>query len=333
MSEKFYPDTTLPKATSIPRALSCLNALSHGGTSTKMFIPGEDPAYFDTLMDEAFSLHQPSSSTDAGLVTDSVHARWVLWRRQRAHISLEYKLHTERGETDFWTVEDYHAVELLDRYKTHAERALRRALTNVNGIRKDEFQREHWRELLALNKDRFALDCEKFSLAKAKDARLAPKQEAESLRDAELAKDELATLEQKRADMLRKKTEIFAEVDAICDPVHFHEQLNCHVIRQTISLCCNDDGSALIDFIKPSHDQVRDVIQFSDQFETPPQFVVRTFEFGTFIPNEYTFLLDAGHKRPIKGNFTCEHTFDFERFIELSEIERTILANQDDDEE
>jgi hypothetical protein len=333
---QFLDQTSLPKASAFPRALACLNALTHGGTSEKTFIPGEDPALFDTLMDEAFELYQPASTADAALVTDSVNARWTLWRRQRAHLNLEHTLHS-RADTAVWSPGDYHSIELVDRYKTQAERALHRALTNVNAIRKDEFQRERWREYLALQKERVALKREEFELTKAKDARLAPKQEAEGLRDAVLAKNEVAGMEQRRADHASAE-KIEADLNAKLAPIQYSEQLNCHIIKQIITLECYDDGSAYIDYLHPDHDDVRDIIQNLDQYQVPPQCVVRTFNFSTYIPSEYSFLRDLGHKRPVTGNFTFNHTFDFDTFIELAEKERQILANQpevedeDDDE-
>ena len=309
--------TVLPKASAQPRALACLNALTHGGTSQRMFIPGEDPTLFDTLMDEAFELYKPSTTADAGLVTDSVHARWVLWRRQRAHTNLEYDLHEKHPETLDWTAEDYHSLELLDRYKTQAERALRRALVNVKDIRKEQLDTEKWRGLLALNKDKFALERDKFELVKAKDARLAPKIEAEVQRDIGIAKFETPKI---REEYVSKPEE---------PVIQFNEELNAHVIKQSISVLCHDDGSAYIDDIRPDHDEVRNLIQNSHQYKQPLDHVLRKFRFETFIPNEYTFLMREGHKLPMEGRLICEQLFNIENFNELAETERQILASQE----
>ena len=316
MTVIFDQSTVLPKASAQPRALACFNALTHGGTSQRIFIPGEDPALFDTLMDEAFELYKPATTGDAALLTDSVHARWVLWRRQRAHMNLECNLHEKCQQTLDWTPEDYHALELLDRYKTQAERALRRALVNVSAIRKEQFETEKWRGLLALNKDKLALERDKFELAKVKDTRLAPKIEAEVIRDIAVAKSETP---KKREEFVPKPIE---------PVIQFNAELNAHVIKQSISVLCHNNGAAYIDNIQPDHDEVRSLLQNSHQYAQPLDYVMRKFCFHTFIPNEYTFLMDEGHKLPMQGPLICEQAFSIENYNELAETERQIIANQ-----
>jgi hypothetical protein len=320
------PLPSLPKAAAHPRALACLNALAHGGTANQLLLPGEDAALLDTLFDEAFQLHQPANIADAALVAESVEAQWLLWRRQRAHLNFEFHLYSRDTDTSRWALAEFHHLELLDRYKTHAERALRRALVNVKSLRNEALKEEHWREQLGLYKEKVAQARDKLELAKAKDARLAPKQAAEALLDAKRAQDMLQ----------RKRTqdELLAEASAEHKAGHirFHEPLNCHVIKQSVNLLTHDNGAAWIDSVSPDHDEVRRIIQNCDQYGDPPKFVLRTFTFKDFIPNEYRFLLDLGHKLPATGDRVCQHHFDFESFMKLAATERTILARQPKDE-
>jgi hypothetical protein len=320
------PLSPLPKASAHPRALACLNALAHGGTANQLLLPGEDAALLDTLFDEAFAEHQPATTAHAALVAESVEAQWLLWRRQRAHLNFEFNLYSKDSDPIRWSKEEFHTLELLDRYKTHAERALRRALVNVNSLRNQALKQQHWLEQLGLYKEKVAQARDKLELAKAKDTRLAPKQAAEALLDARLAQDSL--------DHRREQDEIIAEATAerAAGHIYFSEPLNCHVIKQTIKLTSYDNGAAWIDSISPDHDEVRRIIQNSDQYLNPPAFVLREFKFDGFIPNEYRFLLDLGHKLPVHGNRVCEHHFDFESFTKLAETERKILARQPRDE-
>ncbi len=144
-----------------------LNALLHGGAAQTLFIPGEDPNEFDLLLDQSFALHQPFSPQDSTLVYESAHARWYLNRRTRVQSTYELHLHTSKPDIIQWTPADLHQLNLFDRYKTQSERAFRRALVNVQAIRKEAVRDEHWRELLALQKERTALQREKFEFAKA----------------------------------------------------------------------------------------------------------------------------------------------------------------------
>src|SRR5580658_5018396 len=130
--QNFEPPASLPAS-----ARFSLNALTHGGTAQTLFLPDENPDHFWALMDDAFAHYQPGTCQDADLVTDSVQARWYLSRRQRAHANYEFRLHEKYPDSSHWPDASLNRLNLFDRYKTQAERALRRALINVQAIRKD----------------------------------------------------------------------------------------------------------------------------------------------------------------------------------------------------
>ena len=182
--------TTIPtrESASSPRAFACLNAITHGGTAETLFILGEDPAAFDGLLYEAFSIHQPVTTEDAALVTDSVVSRWMLWRRQSALIHFEHQLSCEIGDSSHWRAEHFHSLHLLDRYKTQAERSHQRTFNQLRALRKDIDQAGRWQEQLALQKQRFSLSRERFEFAQQKHAQyLAAKALREEARQARAA--------------------------------------------------------------------------------------------------------------------------------------------------
>ena len=155
------------------KAASCLNHLTHAGASQTLFLKDENPDQFFALLQNSFEHYQPTTDEDAFLVSDSVLARWFLLRRQRTFANYESTLHERRPDPNLWIDSDLHSLDLLDRYKTQAERALKRALTNVHAIKKDALSEQHWQHQHELQKQRFALERERFELAKLKEIRLA----------------------------------------------------------------------------------------------------------------------------------------------------------------
>jgi len=96
-------------------------------------------------------------------------------------------------QTD-WSDADLHRLNLVDSYKTQAERAMRRAFVNAEALRKETAREMHWQIALDLQKQRFALETERFLLAKDKQTRLVPEQELK----ARYASDSLAALDRER---------------------------------------------------------------------------------------------------------------------------------------
>jgi hypothetical protein len=143
------------KPTSIARrSVYYLNGLKHGGTARRLFLPEENPDEFFALLEDAFALYQPRTERDAGFVADTVHARWFLLRRQRAYDSYEYALCVKKPDIAEWTAEESHKLRLMDRYKIQAERALRRAMKNVESVGHGKGRRIRWQDLYELQRER-----------------------------------------------------------------------------------------------------------------------------------------------------------------------------------
>ena len=188
-----------PECPLLRTALTCLNGLKHGATARTLFIPGEQPQDFYNLLAECFETHQPATTEDATLVTDAVLARWYLWRRQRAHTKREFEIYNEGDQEDSPSPSGLRELELFDRYRIQAERALKRALTNVQNLKKTAVSEEKWRAQHELQKAKFDLERQRFEFRQAQDARTAPKVEAQAAVDAHLAQGGLAALKKHEA--------------------------------------------------------------------------------------------------------------------------------------
>jgi hypothetical protein len=126
---KLYPQTG--PATDTGKEISSRNATTHGGTSEKLIVPGERPEDFEALLRNMLDEYSPETPDARNLVEDAVLARWFLWRRQRAFNSVESALYTAQPDPALWPPEAFHKLALLDRYKTAAERSLKRVLQNL----------------------------------------------------------------------------------------------------------------------------------------------------------------------------------------------------------
>ncbi len=70
----FEPEIQLPAT-----ALTCLNGLKHGGTSRTLFICGENPQDFYSLLNEQFETHQPETIEDGHVVKDLAISRGICY--------------------------------------------------------------------------------------------------------------------------------------------------------------------------------------------------------------------------------------------------------------
>jgi hypothetical protein len=151
--------------TAAGKEISSRNATTHGGTSEKLIVPGERQEDFDALLNNLFEEYSPESSGARNLVEDAALARWFLWRRQRAFNSVESALYAAQPDPALWPPEAFHKLALLDRYKTAADRSLKRVLQNLAALQRarkqeaqsklavarataalDQLEREQWKK-------------------------------------------------------------------------------------------------------------------------------------------------------------------------------------------
>ncbi len=153
----FEPEIQLPAT-----AVTCLNGLKHGGTSRTLFICGENPQEFYSLLNEQFENHQPCNTEDGHTVKDLVLARWYLLRRQRAYNKRESELYNEGSQEDSPSLQAIKELGNYERYRIQAERAHQRATKNVATIKKAKQDSEKWRDQLAIHTAKLDLQRKQF---------------------------------------------------------------------------------------------------------------------------------------------------------------------------
>ena len=113
------------------------NAATHGGTSEKLIVAGERREDFEALLNDLLDEFSPATAHARGMVEDAAMARWFLWRKLRAYNVIETALYAVEPDEANWSAEAHQKLALADRYKTAAERALKRAFNNVQVLRKN----------------------------------------------------------------------------------------------------------------------------------------------------------------------------------------------------
>jgi len=301
-------------------ALTCLNGLKHGATSQMLFLPNEQPQDFYALLAESFETHKPATTEHAALITDTVLARWYLWRRQRAYYRREYELYNEFGMLDSPTQVQLKELETFDRYCTSAERKLDRALVTLQRSQKAMLDQQKWHSQLESQKQRFDLDLQRFDLRREQDARLAPKIEAE----AKLAAADANTALEKA---VQKKE---SEKDT-AKPVLVVKNGEAYIF-QTISVRAGSKGKTIINAIGPSNDTVRAMINNADGYFIPPTKVVREFLFESVIPSDYLWVRDSLPAEQLKTHNSptgvVAMSMSFEEWLALDKKEAEIFAAQ-----
>ena len=160
---KLHPQTG--PVTAEGKQISSRNATTHGGTSEKLIVAGERREDFDALLNDLLEEYAPTTQQVRLMVEDAALARWFVWRKQRAFNAVEAVLYTAQPAQELWTAETYHQLALVDRYKTAAERALKRTLQNLDASRRLELREQ--RHVISSKKEEAQAQ---LAIAKAEDA-------------------------------------------------------------------------------------------------------------------------------------------------------------------
>ena len=146
---------------------SCMNSLQHGAQSKSLFLKDENPAEFFSLLENAFEQFQPAFDHDAALISRCIEDHWLLLRRERTVRDFEAGLYERLPDPTLWQPEDLHKMNLLDRYKTQAARSYQRSLRNVQTIQKISRDEQRWQHQLATEKQKFAIQLERWEKLRA----------------------------------------------------------------------------------------------------------------------------------------------------------------------
>jgi hypothetical protein len=229
-----------------------MNNFRHGGGSASLFIQGENAEDFFALLEDAFAQHQPAFDQDAAIVTDSVHARWILNRRQRAADQYEAGLYKLKPDPlNFIPKIELKEIDLFDRYVTTADRALTRALQKLQFIHKMARDEQRWQFQLEKEKQKLAIHVERFELAKQREERLAAK------RAANEAKEE--AVEAQRVHEEEDTQSFVASLSELRKDVRIDPEHGVY-IPQSIYAAFDQDGATIACEASPKNDKIRAII-------------------------------------------------------------------------
>ena len=113
--------------------------MKHGLRAKSLYIlPGETQEEYDKVLRGWNDYWQPADYQEEKLVETLIQNDWQHKRAQRWHLAAEAGAVGEDGLGPMdWTAEQRHQMELMQRYKTSAERAFYRALSALRGLHKD----------------------------------------------------------------------------------------------------------------------------------------------------------------------------------------------------
>ncbi len=117
---------------------SSKNATTHGVLSKRLILPGESQEQFDDVWNGWWTEYEPEGYAEERLVTLLIHNDWFLQRAMRALAEAEAQLFGKEGlEPADWTDAQRAHLQVMQRYKTTAERSFYRSLAAVQGLRRD----------------------------------------------------------------------------------------------------------------------------------------------------------------------------------------------------
>jgi len=275
------------------------NATTHGGTSQKLIVAGEQQADFTNLLSGLLAEYSPQTPSARLLIEDFAHAQWFLWRRIRAQNSAEHALYQSQPDPALWPDSSFHTLTTLERYRTTAERAFQRALRNLEHLQYAQLShsnrtlRQHnFDARLALDRDRIALQQERHALVLARDTR-----------DVEA---EQALVEQEAAQQERLE---YIEVS---------QGFNVPTIVQNISVRKTPEGT--VTKFRPTNKVVRASL-LNENYKYPFESVFRRLIFDDGIPEEYWW--DEESERQANQRYSrVVQTLAKETWLKMADQER-----------
>ena len=241
------------------------NATTHGGTSQKLIVAGEQQSDFTNLLSSLLAEYSPETSSARLLVEDFAHAQWFLWRRIRAQNSAEHALYEAQPDPALWPDSSFHTLTNLERYRTTAERAFQRAFRNLEHLQyaqlsqsNRDLRQQNFETRLTLDRQRIALQQERHALSVARDNREVEAEQA-------LAAEQTARQDQ-------------AEYNEVS------RGFNAPTIIQNIVVRKSPEGT--VTKFNPTNKEVRACL-LSEEYKFPFENVYRRIIFDDGIPEEY----------------------------------------------
>jgi hypothetical protein len=120
---------------------SSRNSYKHGLTSSKVVLPGEDPAEYDEFRISILEQYQPANATEQILAEELAAAGWRLNRARAVETEVVKKLMDDAADSAVGLatvfVEKPKEFNRLQRYLTSIERAWYRALDKLTRLQKE----------------------------------------------------------------------------------------------------------------------------------------------------------------------------------------------------
>ena len=117
------------------------NSYKHGLTSSRVVLPGEDPAEYDAFRADILEQYQPANATEQILAEELAAAGWRLNRSRAVETEILKKLMGDAGDSAVGLatvfVEKPKEFNRLLRYLTSIERAYFRVLDKLTKIQKE----------------------------------------------------------------------------------------------------------------------------------------------------------------------------------------------------
>jgi hypothetical protein len=127
------------------KAVSRLNAVSHGIFSNEVILPGEDSSLLESLRDKFMEQFAPAGEMETILVERIISSTWRLKRvmRSEARLSLKYFLKDDAtGEPNGGIDYRYNTWQNVAKYENGIERQIYRALNELERIQQRRFAAE-----------------------------------------------------------------------------------------------------------------------------------------------------------------------------------------------
>ena len=294
--------------------ISAMNRFKHGGAAESLFVDGENPDEFFALLENAFEQHKPGYDQDAGLVTDSVRARWILNRRQRASDQYESVLYNRKPDARHFIPDiDVEEILIFDRYITAADRSLLRALQKLNLIKKMARDDERWKFQLEKQKKKFAMDVELFELRKQREEEMAEERDQQHI--DQMTDEDLDKMNEEIEELTREQG-----VDEAGIPF----------INQQVWAAFDEAGVCLLptEYIPTNH-AVRRLILSSDGKDPKPQKVRRTYHLKGVVPETYYHLLKHEYEKHLEYQ-EVKQDLTFEEWSQVAATEPQFVPRKTD---
>lgn len=276
---------------------SSKNAIKHGCRAKKtLILPDETQEEYDELRNGWLEEFEPEGHQERRLVEKLILNDWLQQRAERWLLQVEAQVVEENADPSEWTAEQHHRIELMQRYKTTAERAFYRAWSAVQSLRKD-FMREQ-RDIYRLRSENVALqnklehfegECERVQERLAEVEKKQPKREAaeEKTPAEQMFQGQNSKKKQKRLQVLEQWVEVTVE------------------------------NGKTVTTLTPSNEGL---IKRGKEMYPPPELVYRRLNFLHGVPIEYDWAAPTDEIRKWGGGGIQRMTVD--TWLEVTEREK-----------